>query len=124
MHKPNLIAEVNGLSTPNLLAGLLILSALLTSCMEPAYAPPMGAMPGEYSPHGGHPYGVDGTVDDLQALTVESLAWPQTREAMTNLLGFPLHFSGANDYYQYTGGRWLVIRYSGPTAVGYHYEVQ
>lgn len=118
----DLLAELHGLSTPNLVAGLLILSALLTSCMEPVAAPQAGHR-GDFAP-GVHPYGVDGTVDDQQALTVESLAWPQDREAMTTLLGFPMHFSGANDYYQYTGGRWLVIRYAGPQAVGYHYEAQ
>lgn len=121
MSKPDLLAEVNGLSTVNLLAGLVLLSALLSACTELAVAPEGGSLPGDYSPDGGHPYGVDGTVDDTQALTVESLAWPQDREAMTTLLGFPLHFSGSNDYYQYAG-RWLVIRYDGPMAVGYHYE--
>lgn len=119
-HKPDLLAEVNGLSTANLIAGLLILSALLSACTEIASAPEGGQLPGEYAP-GVHPYGVDGTLDTTQALTVESLAWPQDREAMTTLLGFPLHFSGSHDYYQYNG-RWLVIRYDGPMAVGYHYE--
>ncbi|MBE9155375.1 hypothetical protein IQ265_00745 [Nodosilinea sp. LEGE 06152] len=116
----DLLAEVNGLSTPNLLAGLLILSALLNACMEPVYAPERGSLPGEFAP-GAHPYGIDGTVNDEQALTVESLAWPQDHEAMTTLLGFPMHFSGSYDYYQY-GDRWLVIRNDGPMAVGYHYE--
>lgn len=123
MKKPDLLAEVNGLSTINLLAGLFILSGLLTGCSELALAPEGGPMPGEFSPDGGSPYGVDGSVDDTQALTVESLAWPQDHEAMTTLLGFPLHFSGSNDYYAY-GDRWLVIRNDGPLAVGYHYEVR
>lgn len=120
-YKPDLMAQVHGLTGPNLLAGLLLVSAMPSSCVEPAYAPIAGTRPGEYSPDGGHPYGVDGSVTDLQALTVESLAWPQDHEAMVTLLGFPLHFTESADYYQY-GDRWLVIRNNGPLAVGYHYE--
>lgn len=122
-YKPDLMAQVHGFTGPNLLAGLLLVSSMPTSCVPPAYAPEGGPLPGDYSPHGGHPYGVDGTLDTTQALTVESLAWPQDREAMTTLLGFPLHFSGPYDFYVYDG-RWLVIRYDGPMAVGYHYEAK
>lgn len=121
--KPHLIAEVNGLSSTNLLVGIFILSALLNACMQPAYAPLGGPRPGDYSPDGGHPYGVEGSVNDEQALTVESLAWPQDHEAMVTLLGFPMHFTESADYYQY-GDRWLVIRNDGPMAVGYHYEAR
>ena len=123
-HRPNLLAEVNGLSTSTLIAALLILSAFLTSCMSPAYAPPMGPLPGEFSPDGGSQYGSNGVVSDALVLEVAWLAWPQTRQAMTNLIGYPMHFSTYADYYQAPGGQWLVIHYSGPQAVGFSMEYQ
>ena len=123
-HPPDLLAEVNGLSNANLTAGLFILSALLTSCMAPAYAPPMGPLPGEFSPHGGSQYGRSGEVTDQEVTTVEYLAWPQTRADLTGLLGYPMHFTEYADYYQASGGRWLVIYYSGPHGHGYSLEYQ
>lgn len=120
MHRPTLLAEVNGLSTPNLLAGLLILSAFLNACMDPAYAPLGGPMVGEYAP-GTQPYGAEGAATDDQAISVESLSWPQSRGDMIGLLGYPAQMTEWADYYHYQG-RWLVIRYSGPNAVGYQYE--
>ncbi|WP_035990238.1 hypothetical protein [Leptolyngbya sp. KIOST-1] len=121
-YKPDLMAQVHGFTSPTLLGGLLLLSTVPTSCVDAAWAPEYGSLPGEFSPHGGHPFGLDGSVTQEEALTVEYLAWPQDREAMITLIGFPLHFSGQFDYYQAPGGRWLVIRYNGPLAVGYHYE--
>ncbi len=119
-HKPDLLAEVNGFSNETLLAGLLILSALLTSCMEPAASPQAGAPVGEYAP-GTQPYGAKGDATTDQAISVESLAWPQSRNDMIGLLGYPAQMTEWADYYHYQG-RWLVINYSGPNAVGYSYE--
>jgi hypothetical protein len=75
---------------------------------------------GEYAP-GTQPYGADGSVTDAQAIVVESLAWPQSRADMVGGIGYPTHMTEWADYYSYQS-RWLVIRYSGPEAVGYQYE--
>jgi hypothetical protein len=120
MHRPTLIAQVNGFTTETMLAGLLFISALLTSCSELAYAPIGGPPVGEYAP-GTQPYGADGSVTDAQAIVVESLAWPQSRADMVGGIGYPTHMTEWADYYSYQS-RWLVIRYSGPEAVGYQYE--
>jgi hypothetical protein len=126
MHKPDFFLELRGLSTINLLAGLFILSALLASCdssLVEAEAVSAWHESDNFSP-GAQSYGVEGAVTDNQVLLVESLAWPQTRPDMVGALGFPLHFTEGADYYQYTGGRWLVILYNGPNAVGYRVEAQ
>lgn len=120
----DLLAELHGLSTPVLLAALLILSSFLTSCSDLAAAPEAGPLPGEFSPDGGSEYGVAGDATDHQIEMVQALAWPQSRADMVGTLGMPLHFTQFADYYQASGGRWLVIHYSGPSAVGYSIEVQ
>ncbi len=120
MNRPNLLAQINGYTSEVLLAGLLCLSALIVSCSEFAYAPIGGPPVGEYAP-GTQPYGVDGSVTDAQAIAVESLAWPQSRADMVGSIGYPTHMTEWADYYSYAD-RWLVIRYSGPEAVGYQYE--
>ncbi len=119
--KPALIATINGYTSEVLWAGALCIAALLSSCSELAYAPMGGPPVGEYAP-GTQPYGASGSVTDSEAIAVESLAWPQSRADIVGVLGYPAHMSEWADYYHYTGGRWLVIRYSGPNAVGYQYE--
>lgn len=120
MYRPTLLAQIHGLTGETCFAGLLILSALVSSCSELAYAPIGGPPVGEYAP-GTQPYGADGSVTDAQAIVVESLAWPQSRADMVGGIGYPTHMTEWADYYSYQS-RWLVIRYSGPEAVGYQYE--
>jgi hypothetical protein len=92
--------------------------------MELAATPIDGPLPGEFSPDGGSEYGREGGATDDQIAMVQALAWPQSRHDMIGTLGYPLHYTQFADYYQASGGRWLVINYSGPNAVGYSLEAQ
>lgn len=119
--KPSLMANIHGFTPNTIMAGLLLLGTVPTSCVDTAYAPTEGPLVGEYAP-GTQPYGASGSVTDAEAIAVESLAWPQARADMVGALGYPAHMTEWADYYHYGDQRWLVIRYSGPNAVGYQYE--
>ncbi|MEL6554203.1 MAG: hypothetical protein AAFQ63_12175 [Cyanobacteria bacterium J06621_11] len=58
-----------------------------------------------------------GTIDNSQMHTLwNHIAFPQSRSAMTGLLGYPTSWQGEWDYYRYNGSD-VAIYYSGDTAL-------
>ncbi|NJM57153.1 MAG: hypothetical protein HC857_06570 [Synechococcales cyanobacterium RU_4_20] len=58
-----------------------------------------------------------------QAASVPFLQWPQSYEAMINLLGYPDARDEQSDFYTLSDGRGHIrINYSGPVAVSYEWE--
>lgn len=57
-----------------------------------------------------------------QAASVPYLQWPQSYEAMIDLLGYPDARDEQSDFYNLPSGGHIRIDYSGPIAVSYQWE--
>lgn len=67
-------------------------------------------------------YGTGEPITEGQAVSVLYLAYPQSYGAMVDLLGYPDARDSRSDWYRLTRGRWLVIHYDGPRAIGYQWR--
>ena len=60
-----------------------------------------------------------GQVNEAQINSLFWLTWPQSHEAMTDLLGYPAQQDDHADYYTMPNGHGLTVYYNGGYAFGY-----
>lgn len=99
-------------------SGAMFFSATAIATGEPGFN--FGSQWAEPAP-AAQPYGIDGTVDELELNVLFHLSFPQSYEAMKNRLGFPAYRDPNFDYYRIAGTQhWVSVEYDGETALGYH----
>lgn len=67
------------------------------------------------------PWGLGEGLTPEQAAAVPYLAWPQSYEAMVDLLGYPDARDESADWYKFSH-QWVIVHYSGATATGYEWR--
>ncbi len=65
------------------------------------------------------PYGLSQPISYADAAILSYLAWPQSRGAMVDRLGFPNGYDDRWDYYSLPDGGYIAVEYEGSTAVGF-----
>ncbi|MBD2054472.1 hypothetical protein H6F88_00210 [Oculatella sp. FACHB-28] len=98
---------------------LLSLLPLLQSCPAPADATSPATTPAP----GTQPYGLDGTFQTEDILTLQYLSFPQSYTAIKDRFGFPAYRDSQADYYKLPNGNWAAIYYdSSGNAIAYSFS--
>lgn len=99
------------------------LQQLIESTSTKANAAKFPEVEPESYPGNLQPYGVEGGITDEQINQLNHLIWPQSYDAIKNLVGYPAYRDGQLDYYRNPNtGTLIAIEYDQQNnAIGYFY---